>query len=227
MSYSKQVTRTSNLLIAILVVIYIYVRAYQPALVGRMLYYEGGWLESIVPLLLLASAILIVLSARQRSGGSTKIVLWFCASVLLIVAMEEVSWGQHLFGWSTPEDWAQINRQRETNLHNLLNRYFGYIYGGGFALLTLFSLFSNWLKSRLLQHSGMAEVAVLIRPRELICYTPWFAVAAMASLISGRFLTHNPFEIMEQGFALFAFAYSLNTCLSPHSNSSEQAPISD
>ena len=33
-------------------------------------------------------------------------------------AGEEVSWGQHLFGWETPEGFIAINDQQETNLHN-------------------------------------------------------------------------------------------------------------
>lgn len=36
----------------------------------------------------------------------------------IYIAGEETSWGQHFFHWSTPEYWAAINRQDETNLHN-------------------------------------------------------------------------------------------------------------
>ncbi|MGF1630198.1 MAG: hypothetical protein ACFCUT_12070 [Kiloniellaceae bacterium] len=35
------------------------------------------------------------------------------------VAGEELSWGQHLLNWSTPEYWGAINDQNETNLHNI------------------------------------------------------------------------------------------------------------
>jgi len=31
---------------------------------------------------------------------------------------EEISWGQHLFNWATPEGWMEFNDQQETNLHN-------------------------------------------------------------------------------------------------------------
>ena len=34
------------------------------------------------------------------------------------VAGEEISWGQHFLNWSTPEYWAHLNDQSETNLHN-------------------------------------------------------------------------------------------------------------
>ncbi len=33
-------------------------------------------------------------------------------------AGEELSWGQHLAGWQTPEFWQRVNDQQETNLHN-------------------------------------------------------------------------------------------------------------
>jgi hypothetical protein len=36
----------------------------------------------------------------------------------LYIAGEEMSWGQHFFHWNTPEYWAEVNRQEETNLHN-------------------------------------------------------------------------------------------------------------
>jgi hypothetical protein len=36
----------------------------------------------------------------------------------IYIAGEEMSWGQHFFHWNTPEYWAMVNRQQETNLHN-------------------------------------------------------------------------------------------------------------
>lgn len=50
---------------------------------------------------------------------------WFAAWVALALAGciyvlgEEVSWGQHLIGWATPESWQRLNDQGETNLHNI------------------------------------------------------------------------------------------------------------
>jgi hypothetical protein len=47
--------------------------------------------------------------------------IWIlCATVgSAYVAGEEISWGQHLFGWSTPEMVGRVNEQNETNLHNI------------------------------------------------------------------------------------------------------------
>ena len=34
-------------------------------------------------------------------------------------ALEEISYGQHMFGWGTGETWKELNDQEETNLHNV------------------------------------------------------------------------------------------------------------
>lgn len=50
---------------------------------------------------------------------------WICAWAALAavcslyVCGEEISWGQHFFNWETPESWAAINDQNETNFHNI------------------------------------------------------------------------------------------------------------
>lgn len=48
------------------------------------------------------------------------IVLWLAFFIVggVYLGGEEASWGQHYFGWVTPESWAEINKQQETNLHN-------------------------------------------------------------------------------------------------------------
>lgn len=39
--------------------------------------------------------------------------------LMLICAGEEISWGQRIFDWKTPELFGRLNAQDETNLHNL------------------------------------------------------------------------------------------------------------
>jgi len=45
---------------------------------------------------------------------------WIIAAALgsFYVAAEEISWGQWIFQWATPEEWQALNYQGETNLHN-------------------------------------------------------------------------------------------------------------
>ncbi len=43
------------------------------------------------------------------------------AIFFFLVFAEEVSWGQRIFSWATPEAWSQINTHHETNIHNLFD----------------------------------------------------------------------------------------------------------
>ncbi len=46
--------------------------------------------------------------------------MWFglAAICCFYVAGEEISWGQHIWDWATPDFWTEVNDQQETNLHN-------------------------------------------------------------------------------------------------------------
>ena len=41
------------------------------------------------------------------------------ASILFVAFMEELAWGQMMFGWDTPENFRSLNAQGETTLHNI------------------------------------------------------------------------------------------------------------
>lgn len=65
------------------------------------------------------AAALIVRDARYLPHPA--LAVWFALFVvgLVFLAGEESSWGQSWFRWATPEDYAALNMQGETNLHNL------------------------------------------------------------------------------------------------------------
>jgi hypothetical protein len=91
-------------------------------------------------------------------------------AAFVVIAGEEISWGQRVFGWETPETVAEVNLQEETNLHNLYNEYFVEIYYG-FALLIPFHVAAmrlpRWrrdptLWSVSLPHPTLTVLAIMI-----------------------------------------------------------------
>lgn len=63
--------------------------------------------------------LLTFITLRKSSlNFQSYIVLMFCLGCAFI-ALEEISYGQHIFKWDTPPQFASINLQNETNLHNL------------------------------------------------------------------------------------------------------------
>ncbi|MGR8918616.1 MAG: hypothetical protein ACU85V_03280 [Gammaproteobacteria bacterium] len=83
---------------------------------------ELGLIELATPVLAIAGAVIGLRLLRQLWRERTSpLLVWVLLMTLACVyfAGEELSWGQHLFGWSTPEAFEQINDQQETNLHNI------------------------------------------------------------------------------------------------------------
>jgi hypothetical protein len=71
---------------------------------------------------LLAVAILLpVLAFRLYKTGRRGMALLYAVVAIgvLFTAGEEISWGQRIFGWQTPEAVEAINRQGETTVHNI------------------------------------------------------------------------------------------------------------
>lgn len=54
-------------------------------------------------------------------GKSTKRNIYFALlGIIFFLAFgEEISWGQRIFNWNTPEGFKGLNAQKETNFHNL------------------------------------------------------------------------------------------------------------
>jgi hypothetical protein len=89
----------------------------------RMLKGESGLVE-IGTVLFLVVAIGfsisgIAITRRLSLGGLLK--AWLVLMILgsTYFALEEISYGQHLFGWEAGETFAELNDQQETNLHNI------------------------------------------------------------------------------------------------------------
>lgn len=55
----------------------------------------------------------------KHNKKSTTIFYVFFSICLLIIAMEEIAWGQWFFFFDTPENWKEMNTQGETTIHNL------------------------------------------------------------------------------------------------------------
>ena len=90
---------------------------------------EDGFFEDLTAVCFFAASLIFaVLFWRSRGSGGNDFFLfrtrrntWFILLSLLFFfgGGEEISWGQRIFGWKTPETFEKENIQRETNIHNL------------------------------------------------------------------------------------------------------------
>jgi len=83
---------------------------------------ENGLVELATPLVAIVGAVYgLKLIKRLIPTRDWLIIAWVATVTLACVyfAGEELSWGQQLFHWSTPEAIGKLNDQQETNLHNM------------------------------------------------------------------------------------------------------------
>ena len=70
-----------------------------------------------------AAAVFAVAAHRwRRAGGGLQWFLIGLAAFCAFVAMEEISWGQRVFGLRPPDYFLAENYQQETNLHNIASK---------------------------------------------------------------------------------------------------------
>lgn len=139
--------------------------------------------------LLLAAG--VVALRRGAASGKTRlgaVVLLGMGLVLLMLGGEEISWGQRLFGWGTPEAFTDLNAQNETNLHNL-NELQGTLLDGDrlfrIGWVTLFVLLplAVWLVPR------VRERARALLPVAPLWLAALFALAWVLSHVATATLT--------------------------------------
>ena len=88
----------------------------------RLLHGERSAIELGTIVVLLVAIVAGVLVFRRRHRLPTKHLRIWCGLLTLgcvHFAGEEASWGQHIFGWRTPDGLATLNEQAETNIHNI------------------------------------------------------------------------------------------------------------
>jgi hypothetical protein len=93
-----------------------------PSPVARLLGSEQGVIENAqVIFLLLFIGFGSKILWRKTPLPHPRLRLWIMLLIAggLYTLVEEISWGQHYFGWITPPWIADLNSQDQTNLHNV------------------------------------------------------------------------------------------------------------
>lgn len=85
---------------------------------------ENGIVEFAQVIILLLSIIILFRYIKFHLKNLSRIlqtILIIYLIGLIYYFLEEISYGQHLFFWSTPEFFFELNSQNETNFHNMSN----------------------------------------------------------------------------------------------------------
>src|SRR5262245_41210044 len=88
----------------------------------KFIYAENGPIELGTAILFASAGAAAFALCRKTHGipGVYRGLFLLFASLCTFVALEEISYGQQLFGWTSPEWFAKNNHHHQTNLHNLM-----------------------------------------------------------------------------------------------------------
>ena len=89
---------------------------------NKLVWDENGFVEILQVILLFFSIIFFfkyLKISSQTFFQVNKYLIYIYFIALLYYFFEEISWGQHIFGWETPDFFIKINAQNETNIHNI------------------------------------------------------------------------------------------------------------
>ena len=124
--------------------------AFLPDSVMAVMAEEDGILEwagfGSVFLASLAGLYIVIEARRER----LRRVVWLgLAFLFFLMAGEEISWGQRIFGFATPETLETVNVQKEFNFHNIGGFLFDHIFTTGYlcwaaAVPVAYALLANF-----------------------------------------------------------------------------------
>jgi hypothetical protein len=116
--------------------------------------------------------------------------------VLFFISLEEISYGQRIFGFTTPEQIKEINLQEETNIHNI----FGYeINQIAYIIIGFYGLFSRRIVTKFFPKKG----------KDLIIFTPpiylsWYFLLVFLVYYDRNFLNLNYDMVINNVFRKYA-----------------------
>ncbi len=176
---------------------------------------ESRGLLELGQVLLLLAGLVCGLRMLAMAGLRRRPWLWLWVALVslacLTIAGEEASWGQHYFGWATPEGWSRINDQNETNLHNVSSWFdqkprllleLGVVLGGIVAPLLVL-----WRPALRRRPWAVILPPLLCLPSALLAEISRMAERLLGLAGSNGYLFYRASEVQEFYFYLFMLLY--------------------
>lgn len=166
---------------------------------------EDEWLEWATFWAFIAAAGVFFVTARKwrRSTGQSGWFLFLVGVFCWAVAMEEISWGQRLLGFTPPDYFLENNYQQELNLHNVFSSMLRMMalriavlgYGLVLPLLGLVPALKGRLNRFGLRGAPLQMIPAFVATYAMVEAYPWKYSGEIAelmfglSLLAGGFLT--------------------------------------
>ena len=98
---------------------------------------EDYWVENLTAVWFFLASLLLLVTALLERSIFRRCVYILGGMAMVFAAGEEISWGQRIFGFATPDFLMHLNESKEFNVHNISNDAFGIIYLNGTLILCM------------------------------------------------------------------------------------------
>lgn len=177
------------------------------------LYAEDGVFECLTMVFCVLASLLILIKLIKEGTKNQKFLI-ILALVFFIVGMEEISWGQRIFGWSTPKIFGILNYQGETNLHNLFSPIQNPVFAFVFFLLGWIMFNLDLVEDILSRTKLFHQIPPFLPSSEFIIFGVIFYF--IGTLFAYDYLVSiRSDEIAEEILSIFFLAYSIELFKTP------------
>ena len=163
------------------------------------LFLEDKLFEWLTAICLMFAGGLLIASRQLEDTYRVRQLKFSGGLILLILFLEEISWGQRIIMWETPSVLKEINSQSETNLHNINSSLTGLLQQFGYLILGVVCFLLSVFRQ--IKLCSFAVIQTLTPPRDFAVFG---IVLVILSIHSGLF-GHEPGEII---FAVICINYS-------------------
>ena len=98
---------------------------------------EDYWVENLTAVWFLLAGLLLFVTTLVERSFFRRCVYILGAMAMVFAAGEEISWGQRIFGFATPDFLMHLNEQKEFTVHNIANKLFDIIWLNGTLILCM------------------------------------------------------------------------------------------
>ncbi len=166
--------------------------------------YEDSWVESLTAAWLILTALTLLAAALAEQRSPQRYIYILAAIAFLFAFGEEISWGQRIIGFATPDFLLNINRQGEVNLHNIniTHAKFEVIYQVGATLLCMITAAAFFIRKDSLFNIPLPSILLVLAFLTVLSYR-----TVEANILSFDFISFITDQ--EKALLLFFAIYAL------------------
>ena len=133
---------------------------------------EDYWVENLTAVWLLLAGLMLLVTALLERKIFQRCVYILGGMAMVFAAGEEISWGQRIFGFATPDFLMHLNYQKEFNVHNIFNILFDFIYLNGTLILCMVTSAAFFCRKDRLSGIPLPSILLMLGFLMVISYEP-------------------------------------------------------